>query len=167
MRVVDRIEVAHRQERQVLAVEGEDRLGVGEPPVGGVEDLAVGDPRQPQPAERWGDMLIGCSAGCDHASQAESGDQASPVTTPLPDAAISRTWPDPTSTTRSRPSCAATATALPSGAAASPVMRPTWPAAIRRGAAAGSGRTCRVAGADLQGVAAISVGRPDHLSAGP
>ena len=29
------------------------------------------------------------------------------------------------------------------------------------------GWTCRVAGADLQGVAAISVGRPDHLSAGP
>ena len=85
-----------------------------------------------------GARVIGCSAGCDHASQAESGDQASPVTTPLSDAAIWRTWPDSTSTSRSRPSCAATATALPSGAAASPVMRPTWPTAMRRGPVAGS-----------------------------
>ena len=112
-------------------------------------------------------MPAGCPAGCDHASQAESGDQASPVTTPLSDAAISRTWPDSTSTTRSRPSCAATATVLPSGAAASPVTRPTWPAAIRRGAGGRIGLTCRIAGADLQPVAATSVGRPDDLSVGP
>jgi hypothetical protein len=46
-------------------------------------------------------MSTGCSVGCDHASQAESGDQASPVTTPLSEAATSCTCPDSASTTSS------------------------------------------------------------------
>src|SRR5215475_11588688 len=75
-------------------------------------------------------MPAGCSAGCDHASQAESGDQASPVTTPLSDAA-NLTGRDP-------------------------------PRSGGRIGWAG-----RVAGADLQGVAAVGIGRPDDLSVRP
>ena len=74
--------------------------------------------------------------GCDHASQAESGDQASPDTAPLSDETIWVTAPEATFTTCSRPSRAATATALPSGAAASSSTQPMAPAATRRGAAA-------------------------------
>ena len=52
MRVIDRVEAALRQEGQELAVVGEHRVGVDEPAVGDVADLTVGDPGQPQLAER-------------------------------------------------------------------------------------------------------------------
>ena len=80
-----------------------------------------------------------CSGpGCDHASQAESGDQVSPVTSPLRDDASSVTSPDEASTTNSLPSRAATAMALPSGAAARSSAQPMAPAASRRAGAAGA-----------------------------
>src|SRR6185437_500687 len=52
VRVVYRVEGALGQERQVLAIGGERRVGVDEPAVGDVEDFAVGQPGQPELAQR-------------------------------------------------------------------------------------------------------------------
>ena len=52
MGVVDGIEAAPGQESEVLAVVGEDRLGIEEPAVGDVTDLAVRDSGQAQHAQR-------------------------------------------------------------------------------------------------------------------
>ena len=73
----------------------------------------------------------GCGPGWAQASQAESGDQDSPPTTPSSDAASSVTCPDATSTTSSLPSCAAAATVAPSGEAVRPITVPSWPSASR------------------------------------
>ena len=51
MRVVDRVEAALGQEGQVEPVEGKDGAGVGEPPVGHVEDCLVRDPGDPDPGQ--------------------------------------------------------------------------------------------------------------------
>ena len=51
VRVVDRVEAALGQERQVEPVEGEDGAGVGEPPVGHVDDLEVRHPGDPDPGQ--------------------------------------------------------------------------------------------------------------------
>ena len=72
VRVVDGVEVALGQEGQVVPSRVNDRVGVDEPAVGDVGHLAVGEPGQPQPAQR-ARSAAGCSAGCDQASQAESG----------------------------------------------------------------------------------------------
>ena len=111
--------------------------------------------------------LAGCSAGCDHASQAESGDQASPVTTPLSDAAICAHLagldvdePQPPVLRRDGDRLAVGRRRQPGDAANLAGRDPP-----RVGGRIGG--TGRVAGADLQGVAAIGVGRPDDLSAGP
>ena len=116
LRVIDRIEIALGQECQVPAIEREHRAGVGEPAVRDVDDpghsgarLAVGGARE------------GRGPGWDQASQAASGDQESPSQGPSSPAATSVTVPDATSTTRTCPSCAATATREPSGDAAIPV----------------------------------------------
>ena len=67
--------------------------------------------------------------GWAQASQAESGDQDSPLIAPSSDAASSVTCPDATSTTSSLPSRAAAATVAPSGEAARLMTSPSWPAA--------------------------------------
>ena len=79
--------------------------------------------------------------GWDQASQAESGDQDSPSTAPLSDAASSVTWPDATSTASSRPSCAAAATVAPSGEADRLSTVPRRPAASRTVSVSGSSIT--------------------------
>lgn len=77
--------------------------------------------------------LSGRGPGCDHASQAESCENASPVTGPSSEAVSSRTCPVAISTRCRRPSRDAAATVFPSGAAASSATTPSSPAAIRRG----------------------------------
>ena len=65
------------------------------------------------------------TAGWAQASQAESGDQDSPLIAPSSDAASSVTCPDATSTTSSLPSCTAVATVAPSGDAARLITSPS------------------------------------------
>ncbi len=74
----------------------------------------------------------GCGPGWAQASQAESGDQDSPWTTPSSDAASSVTCPEATSTASSLPSCAAAATVAPSGEAVRVITLPTRPSAMVR-----------------------------------
>ena len=95
--------------------------------------------------------------GWAQASQAESGDQDSPLIAPSSDAASSVTCPDATSTTSSLPSRAAAATVAPSGEAARLMTSPSWPAAR----VAESALAARAG--DLQGVGAGGVGDPDRL----
>ena len=170
MRVGDRIEIAHRQERQVLAVEGEDRLGVGEPPVGDVEHLAVGDPRQPQPAERiggHGDGVVGRVRPRQPGRIRRPGESGhDPVVrhgdlSHLAGADVDDPQPPVLRRDRDRP---AVRCRRQLGNAAHLADRDPPRSGGRIGWV---GRTCRVAGADLQGVAALSVGRPDDLPAGP
>ena len=88
-------------------------------------------------------------AGWAQASQAESGDQDSPLIAPSSDAASSVTCPDATSTTSSLPSRAAAATVAPSGEAARLMTSPSWPAARVTGSAS------PLVPADLQRVGAV------------
>jgi len=80
----------------------------------------------------------GCGPGWAQASQAESGDQDSPPTTPSSDAASSVTCPDATSMSSSLPSCAAAATVAPSGEAVRSITWPSWPSASRTVSTSGS-----------------------------
>ena len=96
VRVVDRVEAAPGQERQVQPVGGEHRRGIGEPAVGHVDDPAAGG----QGKRTIRIRRSGLGPPWDQASQAESGDQASPDTGPSSEAASSVTWPEETSTAR-------------------------------------------------------------------
>ncbi len=70
--------------------------------------------------------------GCDQASQAESGLNASPLTSPSVLCASSCTAPSAKPTSSTRPSCAPTASCLPSGETSSERTRPSCPVASRR-----------------------------------
>ena len=91
----------------------------------------------------------GCGPGWDQASQAESGDQASPSMAPSSDEASSVTCPDATSTASSLPSWAAAATVAPSGEAARLSTLPRRPPASRTVSVSGSSMTESISSASF------------------
>ncbi len=99
----------------------------------------------------------GRGPGWAQASQAESGDQASPLITPSSDAASSVTCPDATSTTSSLPSCAAAATVAPSGEAVRSSTLPSWPVASRTVSMPGSPVTEPISSASAPSLEVASV----------
>ena len=70
--------------------------------------------------------------GRDQASQAESGLNASPLTSPSVLRSSSCTAPSASETSSTRPSWTPSAACLPSGETTSELTRPSWPAASRR-----------------------------------
>jgi hypothetical protein len=155
--VVDRVEVALGQEGQVLAVDREGRLGVGEPAVGDIGDLAVGDAGQPQAAERPGRGLgpgqprrVGRPGQAGHLPVVGMGQLGDLARGDVDDvqAPVERRHRD-LAPVRGR------------GQLAHPADQAARQAARRRRVAAGRG------GADLQGIGPVGVGHPHDVPAGP
>ena len=134
--VVDRVEAAHRQEREVLAV----GVNTGSVSVNRSGVTSNGLPRPPSSTILR--CRSGSTPGADQASHCESGEKARPCMSPLVgllDHAEPRRpadGPAGTATTDSSPSWLAMASVLPSGEAASSSTRPSRPAGTRTAGAA-------------------------------